>query len=179
MKRRIGMLAMLGLALAAGGCLKQPDKFAPPQQRDPQVLDEDRARLHYVPMGAEEAPAHLLTDVLPELHDGQWRWTLQRPALEVRVPKTRGMKFRAQLTVPEITFEQTGPVTIEVFIDNRRLLERKVDKPGEVVIEQAVGEDWITTQRPVVIRFVIDKMWTSPVDGVQRGFILTGAGFVQ
>jgi hypothetical protein len=30
-----------------------------------------------------------------------------------------------------------------------------------------------------VIRFVIDKMWTSPVDGVQRGFILTGAGFVQ
>lgn len=179
MRRRIGMLAVLGLALALGGCLKQPDKFAPPEQRDPQVLDEDRARLHYVPMGAEEAPAHLLTDIVPDLHDGQWRWTLQRPALEVRVPKTRGMKFRAQLTVPEITFEQTGPVTIEVFIDNRRLLERKVDKPGEVVIEQAVAEDWLTTKRPVVIRFVIDKMWTSPVDGVQRGFILTGAGFVQ
>ena len=54
------MLAVLGLALALGGCLKQPDKFAPPEQRDPQVLDEDRARLHYVPMGAEEAPAHLM-----------------------------------------------------------------------------------------------------------------------
>jgi hypothetical protein len=166
-------------AAAAAGCLKQPDNFSPPEPRNPLVLEENRPLLHYVPMGAEEAPAHFLDDILPELHDGQWRWTLQRPTLEVRVPTTRGLRFRAQLTVPEITFEQTGPVTIQVFIDNRRLTEQRIDAPGETVIEQPVAPDWLTTGRPIVIRFVIDKLWESPVDGIKRGFILTGAGFVQ
>lgn len=175
MKRRLFPLA----AALAAGCLKQPDKFSPPEQRNPQVLDENRPLLHYVPMSAEEAPGHILDDILPELHDGLWRWTLQRPTLEVRVPTTRGLKFRAQLTVPEITMEQTGPVTIQVFIDNRRLLERAIAQPGETVIEQPVPPDWLTTSRPIVIRFVIDKLWVSPVDGAKRGFILTGAGFVQ
>jgi hypothetical protein len=175
MMRRLFLLAA---ALAAAGCLKQPDVFAPPEQRNPYVLDQNRPRLHYVPMSAPEAPDHLLTDILPELHDGLWRWTLQRPALEVRVPTTHGMKFRAQLAVPEITMNQTGPVSIAVYIDNRKFTERKVDKPGEVIIEEPVAPDWLTTARPIVIRFVIDKLWVSPA-GEERGFILTGAGFVQ
>lgn len=176
MKRR---LLLPAAALALAGCLKQPDVFAPPEQREPAVLDEDRPRLHYVPMSAAEAPAHFLTDILPELHDGLWRWALQHPALEVRAPTTRGMKFRAQLTVPEITLQQTGPVLIEVFIDNRKFTERRVSEPGEIVIEEPVAADWLTTSRPIVIRFAIDKLWVSPLDGVKRGFILTGAGFVQ
>lgn len=176
MKRRHFLLAP---ALASAGCLKQPDAYAPPEQRNPALIDENRPRLHYVPMSAEEAPEHFLTDILPELHDGLWRWTLQRPALEVRVPSTRGMKFRAQLTVADITMEQTGPVTITVYIDDRKFTERRVERPGEVIIEEPVSPDWLTTRRPIVIRFVIDKLWTSPLDGVKRGFILTGAGFVQ
>jgi hypothetical protein len=176
MKRRMLLPAA---ALALAGCFKQPDVFAPPEQRNPMVLDENRPRLHYVPMGAAEAPDHLLAGFVPDLNDGLWRWTLQRPTLEVRVPTTRGMKFRAQLTVPEITMQQTGPVVIEVFIDNRKFTERRVATPGEVIIEEPVAPDWLTTSRPIVIRFVIDKLWVSPQDGVKRGFILTGAGFVQ
>jgi len=175
---RTGLAAVV-LLVTSAGCLKQPDVFAPPEQRNPTVLDENRKRLHFVPMSAEEAPEHFLNDILPDLHDGLWRWTLQRPTLEVRVPKRNGLKFRAQLTVPEITMEQTGPVTIGVYIDNRMLTERRVEKPGEVVIEQPVGPEWLTTARPVVIRMVIDKIWTSPLDGAQRGFILTGVGFVE
>lgn len=176
MKRRLFLLAP---AFTAAGCLKQPDAFAPPEQRNPALIDENRPRLHYVPMSAEEAPDHFLADILPELHDGLWRWTLQRPALEVRVPTTRGLKFRAQLTAPEITMQQTGPVTIAVFIDDRKFTERRVERPGEVIIEQPVDPGWLTTARPIVIRFVIDKLWVSPLDGAKRGFILTGAGFVQ
>lgn len=174
-----GRVVVMAAALALGGCLKQPDVFAPPEARDALVLDQNRARLHYVPMSAEEAPRHFVTDILPELHDGLWRWTLQKPALEVRVPKREGLKFRAQLTVPEITFGQTGPVVIQVFVDDRLFAERKVETPGEVIIEEPAGAEFLAVDRPMVIRMVIDKMWTSPTDGVKRGFILTGVGFVE
>jgi hypothetical protein len=35
------------------------------------------------------------------------------------------------------------------------------------------------TGAPVLVSLEIDKLWKSPEDGVERGFILTRLGFVE
>lgn len=161
------------------GCVKQPDIFAPPEQRRPLIIDEDTKLSNYVAMNASNASDHFVQDILPELNDGKWRWTLKRPALQFKVPTTKGLRFRATLSVPEITFQQTGPVEIAIYIGPHQLDTLKVAKTGEIEFEKDVPEEWLATEAPVIARFEIDKLWVSPTDGVQRGFILLGAGFVQ
>lgn len=174
------MRALLLLtSLLAAGCLKQPDIFAPPEQRRPLVINGKAGLSHFIHMNAPEAPDHFVADIVPQLHDNHFRWTLQKPALQFRLPLTRGMKFRAALYVPEVTFEQTGPVTIQIFIGAQLLETLRVDKPGERIVEKDVPEEWLTTERPVTVRFEIDKLWVSPADGTRRGFLLISVGFVQ
>lgn len=143
------------------------------------LVDENQPLKHYVQMSQRDALEYVVQDVQPALHDGAWRWTLQRPALRLRLPKTRGLKFRAQLTVPEITFAQTGPVKITIAVQGFPLDTLSIGKPGETIFEKDVPADWLTTTRPVTVQFEIDKLWVSPADGVKHGFILTGAGFVE
>ncbi len=143
------------------------------------LIDENMPLRHYVQMSQRDALDHCTGDVISDLHDGTWRWTLQRPSLRFRLPKTQDLKFRVQLTVPEVTFEQTGPVKISIAIEDHPLETLSIEKPGETIFEKPVPPEWLTTKRPVQVQFEIDKLWVSPGDGVKRGFILTGAGFVE
>lgn len=166
-------------ALLPAGCVKQPDIYAPPEQRRPLVIDENVKLSNYVAMNASNAPDYFVQDVLPELHDGLWRWTLKRPTLQFRLPTKMGLRFHATLSVPQVTFEQTGPVEIAIYIGQHHLDTLKIGNAGETEFEKDVPEEWLATDVPVIVRFEIDKTWLTPGDGIERGFILRGAGFVQ
>ncbi|MBI5280694.1 MAG: hypothetical protein HY858_03350 [Candidatus Solibacter usitatus] len=161
------------------GCVKYPEPYRPPEQRKPLEL-RDATRLGYfTAMNSPHAPEHFVSDVLPELHDGAWRWVMQCPTFQFQLPVTRSMRLLADITVPEITFKQTGPVQITVHVSGRLLGTIEVAKPGQLQWEKDVPEGWLTTERPVLVRMAIDKLWTSPEDGARRGFIITRLGFVQ
>ncbi|MBI5085862.1 MAG: hypothetical protein HZB13_14840 [Acidobacteria bacterium] len=162
-----------------GGCVKYPEPYRPPERRQPLELREPVRLGHFTAMNSPHAPDHLVSDVLPELHDGAWRWTMQCPTFQFQLPVTRAMRLLADITVPDITFNQTGPVKITVHVSGHPLGTIEVLKPGQLQWEKDVPADWLITARPVLVRLAIDKMWTSPDDGTRRGFIITRLGFVQ
>ena len=170
---------LLWLALGLAGCTKIESVYAPPIQRI-SANDWPKGRLKYfITMDAHDAMDHVVEQVLPNLESGGWRWTMQRPTFRFMVPETKGMKLRVDLTVPELTFKQTGPVTISFYVQDHYLDKLTVTQSGDARFFKAVPAEWLGTEMPVVVRMEIDKMWTSPVDGIQRGFILTRLGFVQ
>lgn len=171
--------ALLLAALALAGCVKYPEPYRPPIQRRPMEITESNKLSYFVNMNAPNAMHHVVADVIPELHDGTWRWTLKSPTLQFQLPSTQSMRLRADLTVPEITLKQTGPVKITVQIGGHLLDTIACSKPGQQLWEKAVPPEWLTTDSLVLVRMEIDKVWISPSDGVQRGFILTRIGFVQ
>jgi hypothetical protein len=172
-------LAAILAALALAGCVKYPEPYRPPIQRRPMELTESGKLRHFIHMNAPDAANHIVTDVMQELNDGAWRWTLKSPTLQFQLPSTQSMRLRADLTIADITFEQTGPVKISVHVGGRLLDTIDCAKPGQRTWEKAVPPEWLTTGSPVLVRMEIDKIWTSPSDGAQRGFILTRIGFVQ
>lgn len=171
--------ALLLTALALAGCVKYPEPYRPPIQRRPMELTETNRLKHFVNMSAPDAMNYVVADVMPELHDDNWRWTLKSPTLQFQLPSTQSMRFRADLTIPDITYQQTGPVKITIYIGGHLLDTIDCPKPGQRNWEKAVPPEWLTTDTPVLVRMEIDKLWTAPADGVQRGFILTRIGFVQ
>ena len=166
------------LILALAGCTRIPDSYAPPIQRK-SAEEVTNGLSYYIQMDMPNATDHLVSDVLPELEGGHWRWALKNPVLRFRIPRTNGLKLRVDWSVVEDTFKDTGPVTVKFFVEDHLLGEQRADKPENFVFEKPVPEAWLTTDRPVLVKMELDKLWTSPTDGAKRGFILTKLGFVE
>ncbi|WP_321477218.1 hypothetical protein [uncultured Paludibaculum sp.] len=174
-----GRFALLALPVLLAGCVKYPEPFRPPVQRRPMEIGGDLKLSHFTAMGAATAPDHFISGVVPDLHDGAWRWVMKKPIFQFQLPTTKALRLKVDLSVPEVTFEQTGPVKITVMVGPHLLDTIECSKPGQHLFEKAVPEEWLSVNRPILVSLEIDKLWTSPADGVQRGFIITSIGFVQ
>ncbi len=175
---RAGYVALLVLS-ALGGCQRQPELYRPPIQRRPYEIAEPKGLTHYVRMNSANALDHVVSGILPELHDNRWRWTLQEPVLQFKVPRAARLKFHMEYTVPQVTFKETGPVKIEIVIGPCTLDVIDVQKDLVGTYDKDVPPSCLTTDRPVVVRLRVDKVSTGADDRQPRGFILTSAGFVE
>jgi hypothetical protein len=170
--------ALFPALLALAGCVRIPDVYAPPiQRRDPWEIQAGLK--HFVHLNEPTAPDYILRDVLPDPENSPWRWTLKRPAFRFRVPSTQGKRFRAEMTAPDVTFNDTGPVSVTVTIAGHPLGRIEFKKPGDLIYEEKVPPEWLTTEAPVVVEMEVDKIWVSPQDGAQRGVIVRRLGFVE
>ena len=113
------------------------------------------------------------------LNDGTWRWCLKRAVFQFELPDTRHKKLMVDLTVPELTFRQTGPVKITVRVGSHVLDTLEFDKHGQRSFEKEVPAEWLVPEAPLMVSLEVDKLWRSPDDGAERGFILTRLGFVE
>jgi hypothetical protein len=168
------------LLLAAGlaGCVRIPDSYAPPIQR--QTPEEITASLtRHVYMNAPNAWNHVINDVLQPLEGNSFRWAMKHPTLRFRLPRTNALKLDVGLAFSEHTLRDTGPVTIQFYVEDHLLGEGTYGKEGDAVFLKPVPAEWLTTDRPVIVRMELDKLWKSPSDGAERGFILTRIGFVD
>lgn len=170
--------AVLAAALLFTSCSRLPDHYSPAAARTAaQVLAPGELR-HFTAMDAPGAENHVVSGVL-DGGDAPWRWCEKQAVLRFKLPETRGLRFRADIAISEMTFAQTGPVRIEVAIDGKRLDTIVYDKPESRTSEFDVPAEMVTTGRPVNVTLTADKEWVEPGTGVRRGFILTSAGFVQ
>ena len=175
----ISRLALFAVFVSLCGCVRYPEPYRPPVQRRPLEIGPSARLKSFVSMSAPDAAEHLVRDVLPDLKDGTWRWVMQRPTFQFHVPTTKGLKLRVDLTVPDVTFKDTGPVKINVFVGEHELDTLEFKEFGQRLWEKDVPEEWLTAYDPVIVRLEIDKLWTAKEDGVQRGFIITKLGFVE
>lgn len=169
---------VLAGCVALSGCVRYPEPYRPPIQRNPVEVDEASRLSHFTAMNGKDAERHIVDGVL-SLNDGSWRWCMKRAVLQFSVPDARHKKLLAELTIPELTFQQTGPVKIAVNVDSHLLDTLTFDKPEGRTFEKAVPPEWIKPDEPILVSLEIDKIWRSPTDGAERGFILTRLGFIE
>jgi len=165
--------------IAAGlcACQNMPESYAPPVQRP--IFEEYHPEfVNIVNMGDVDAPTRFVQDISPlaEGAEHSWRWCKQRPTVKIRVKATANLKYTVDLAVPDVTFRDTGPVTISFYV-NQHLLDRaQYTAAGQYHFEKAVPPDWIAPREDILLAASIDKVWVSKKGDEREGFILTRIG---
>ncbi|HUS06555.1 MAG TPA: hypothetical protein VMZ52_09680 [Bryobacteraceae bacterium] len=169
---------ILGPALLLAGCGGPAVWYAIPEQRPSPAADVAPLPKAFLQMADENAPAQFVRDIRTQ-GGATWRWTGKEPALRLSTPGTHPWKFVADLGISDVTFQQTGPVTIRVTVNGRLLDVFHFDTPGSRHIEKAVPAGWLSATSDNILTLAIDKEWVSPDDGARLGFTLQSAGFIR
>ncbi len=131
-----------------------------------------------VDMADQDSPPHIVGDISPG-QPAQWRWTFQKPTVEV-VPRTnQGLRYTIDFSLPEVTFKVTGPVTLTFLVNDHALGSVRYTASGEYHYEKPVPPEWVEPLKDTMLAASIDKVWVAPTDGAKLGFILTRIGLTQ
>ena len=167
------------LALTAGlcACQKMPEPYAPPVQRQP-FVDYHPRLVSMVTMEDPDAPKRFVQDISNSAV-GTWRWVEKRPTVRLRLSSNKNLKYTVDFTLPDVTFKETGPVTITFYVTDHVLDQVHYPKPGYQHFEKAVPPEWVTPNEFTQVGAEIDKTWFSKDDNTTYGFILTRIGLTQ
>jgi hypothetical protein len=130
-------------------------------------------------MSDPAADAYIVKDLSDSVEAGSWRWARKRPELRFFLDSVEQMKFKADFSIAETLFRETGPVTISILVNGNLLDKAKYPEPGEKHFEKAVPAKFLRAKSVNFVAMEIDKVWVSKSDGAVLGFILTRAGFTQ
>jgi hypothetical protein len=169
---------LLAVWVLEAACVRYPEPYRPPMQRKPVEIARTGKLSHFIAMNSPDAARHILDGVL-DLNDGTWRWCMKQAVFQFELPTTSHKRLLAEITVPELTFSQTGPVKITVRVGTHVLERLEFAKHEQRYFEKPVPAEWLTPDTPLLVSLEIDKVWRSPDDGVERGFILTRIGFIE
>jgi hypothetical protein len=169
---------LLCVVLLSMGCSSEPSWYAIPEQRKPLAPQGAPPAKSFLEMNDEEAPDYFLRDISDSLEGGRYRWTQQKPALRLSAPPGP-LRLMAHFGISEVTFKQTGPVTISVLINGHILETATYGEPGDKHIEKPVQAGWVKPGAENQVSLEIDKVWVSPVDGARLGIVLRSIGFIQ
>ena len=169
---------LLALMLTLAGCVNISSTYAPPIERKP-VTGYGSTQASVVSMSDPDAKAHIVKDVSATVESGAWRWAFKRPELRFALAAVKDVKLVMDFAIAKETFDATGPVTISFFVNDRLLEAVRYDQPGNKHYERAVPADWLRPDAMTTLAAEIDKLYKSPQDGVELGFILSRAGFTQ
>ena len=170
-------LVLLG-AISAGSCQNMPEPYAPPEQRQPLENFRPYRVSAVVNMSDGDAAGHFVQDISPALA-GTWRWTGQRPTVRVSMRANENLRYAIDFTIPGVTFEQTGPVTMSFYVNGHLLDQVRYTSFGPKRFVKPVPAEWVEKDQEATVAAEIDKLWVSPQDGSRLGFILTSIGLQQ
>jgi hypothetical protein len=159
------------------GCANIPDSYAPPVQRKPLTGADPSPVGRFVNLAETNADAYVVRDVNQGAEGDLWRWTRKRPELRFYLDTIDHLDFKADFSIAEATFKDTGPVAVSIFINGNLLDKVACTEAGEKHFSKPVPEGFL---RPKTVNFAaleIDKVWVSKTDGAQLGIILIRAGF--
>jgi len=180
MTARRGLLApCAALALLAAGCVNIPSTYAPPMERRPVTGYGNDAFGVVVGMGDPSAPAHLIRGVSSNVAGGSWRWAQKRAELRFALTRLNNVRAVVDFTLPEEAFGATGPLTFTFFVNDRLLDTVRCTRPGNQHFEKPVPAEWLRSDGMTVLAVEVDKVFRSPRDGWEMGFILNRAGFLE
>jgi hypothetical protein len=172
-------LVIAAATLLSSGCARYPDPSAPPPQRAPVEAVSLPAPPTIVEMGGPGAERAIVKDITGGQTNSSWRWTGQAPAVRVALKTTAALKFHAEFAIPEVTFRETGPVTIRWMVNGRVLDTVRYARPGSEQFEKPVPPDWLKPNSENVAGAELDKIYVAKGDGAKLGVILSRIGFVE
>jgi hypothetical protein len=168
--------APAAILLILCGCRSTPT-YAPPEQR-PSFAEFKAHAARVVNMDDADASLHIVHDILGA-PNSSWQWTGQNPQVKIRVRTEASLKYTIDFTLPEVTFKDTGPVTISFTVNGHVLDRVRYTRQGHQHFEKAVPPGWVEPGKFAIVGAEIDKVWVSKADGARLGFILSRIGLVE
>jgi hypothetical protein len=170
---RLGLLgAMCGLLC---GCGNLPEPYAPPAQRPFFEAPPEAARI--LNMADVDAESYFVQDIGAALQGNTWRWTGKRPTIRLHPNSNQKLVYSIDFAIADSTFQQTGPVTLSLFVNDHLLGRVRYTSAGRRRVEKPVPTGWLDPQQDTTVAAEIDKVWTPPRPGeTPLGFILVALG---
>ncbi len=169
------VLFLLGILSLA--CGRKPGSFPVPEQRSLDLGVDPGGLAEFITMDDPAADDYIVRDIGRQ--PGTYRWAYLHPELRFRVASPAGLRFTAQIFVPEVTFKVTGPVNVTYAVNGKPLGSLRCDHFGKYEISTPVSAGWLETGKDVHVTFETDRRWVAPEDGAQLSFLLFGAGFTR
>lgn len=176
MTLRLGLLGTICLVLC--GCSNLPEPYAPPTQRPFFEAPPEPARI--LNMADADAESHFVQDISAELQGNTWRWTGKRPTIRLHLRLNQKLTYAIDFAIADSTFQQTGPVTVSLFVNDHLLDRVRCTSPGRQRIQKPIPTQWLGVDEDVTLAADVDKLWSSPqTDSQPLGIILVSLGLVE
>lgn len=173
------LIAILLLLFSLCSCRRLPEEYPPPDQYPPsQESKSFPPDLMFIDMADPNAPLHFVKDFPTPPHDG-WVFAGPAPAIKVLALTNQHVKLRAELSLWDVAFRQTGPVELQFRVNKFDLAKVRYDSPGPKIFEQAVPPQFLDSGQEATLSISIDKPWIAPNDGRAYGFILQRIGLLR
>lgn len=167
----LSLFAVLSVA-----CVARPDSYPVPEQHQV-FVDGQLSDPEFVVASAKDSAKFFVRDV--QTHDaGLWRWTGPDPELQFTLSSTSDRKLVYEFVINETTYKDTGPVTIQFFVNDHLLSRERYDSPGSKKFEKPVPKEWLDGKEKTRVRAKIENTWRG-ADGVLLGILLKRAGFPE
>lgn len=154
--------------LALVGCSSEPDQIPPPQNTGPVSVFQARRGTDW---------NNVVADIYPS--EGSWSWTGKRPTVKVLTPSNSPIHYSIDFSLVDGGLAQTGPISVQFFVNDHILDTVRYDKPGAQHYEKEVSSDWLSPGQEAIVGAEIDKIHTAPSDKRQLGFILSKIGLLN
>ena len=122
--------------------------------------------------------AYIVRDI-SNTTEGRWRWAYNHPEMRFYVTKTAGVKLAVDLSIPQATFKDTGPVNITLSVNGHPVEKLHFDKPGDRHADTAVPAEFLKAREDNLLAMEADKKWVSKQDGAILSFLIIRAGFTE
>jgi hypothetical protein len=145
-----------------------PDQRILPVATDPPPIGS------FVDFGKEDGVDYVVRDIDM---GGDARWTRDHPQLKFRLEPKSGLRLVMDFIVVQETFLATGPVTVQVNVNDHPLESIRCTHAGDYRFEKPVPAEWVTSGGPTYVTAEAAPLWIAPSDGVHLGYLLLRAGF--
>jgi hypothetical protein len=171
-------LSLFRYLLLLPACSRAPDTFTPPIQRRPLTGPE----VHlgpFINMNDLAADAYIVRDISRNVEVNAWRWALAHPSLRFYLRGPANWKYAMDASIPPATFQETGPVTLSIRINDQDFDKLRFDQPGDRHFEKPVPPQFLRPGGENFVSIESDKHWVSKEDGATLTFVLIRAGFIK
>lgn len=105
-------------------------------------------------------------------------WTLDQVELQFRLSSAQDHVFWAHFSVPPDTFQQTGPLIVDFYVNGHFLDQARFSHAGDVVYKRDVPIEWLKTASITKVQMRIHNPYIDPRSGTRLGVLLRSAVFV-
>lgn len=128
-------------------------------------------------IGKPGAGQYIVKDVLVGGPKSDGYWTLDQPELQFRLASVKDHIFRERFYVPRETFQKTGPLVVDFYVNGHYLDQAHFPKDGDILYEHPVPEEWLKINDLTTVRMLVHNPYVAPRDRTRLGFVLRSAGF--
>jgi hypothetical protein len=128
-------------------------------------------------VSSDDAYKHFVDEVIMCQPKSVFCWTLDAPELKFWLSSIDDRFFTAHFKISKDTFQQTGPLTIDYFINDHPLDSVRYAEDGDQIYRHAVPAGWLRTDDYTVVKMHIRNPYIAPADGAKLGVLLVSAGF--